>query len=69
MNNEKSPPPDCQGQAGAEFKRLKRSVSILSICCFVQALTLWSIFWKIEKIIGCIETITRALGILVNFHF
>ena len=43
MNNEKSPQPDCQGQAGAEIKRLKRSVSILSICCFVQALTLWSI--------------------------
>lgn len=69
MNNEKSPQPDCQGQAGAEIKRLKRSVSILSICCFVQALTLWSIFWKIEKIIGCIEAIARALSILVDFHF
>lgn len=47
MQNNGTPPPDGQDQTGAEIKKLKRSVLILSVCCFVLALTIGGIVWQI----------------------
>lgn len=66
MQNNKMPPPDGQDQTGAEIKKLKRSVSILSIGCFVQALTIGCIFWRIWRIDSALVMLNQDIQLITQ---
>lgn len=66
MQNNGTPPPDGQDQTGAEIKKLKRSVSILSVCCFVQALTIGGIVWQILRIVRTLALLNQNIQIITQ---
>ena len=55
MADNKAPLSDGQDQTGAEIKRLKRSVSILSVCVLIQAFNNLILSYRIDKILGLLK--------------
>ena len=66
MPTNKTPLPDGQDQTGEEIKKLKRSVSILNICCFVQALNIGCILWKIRQIIRVLALFNQNIQLITQ---
>ena len=66
MPHNKVPLPDGQDQAGVEIQKLKRSIFILSICCFVQALSIGCILWKIWQIIRTLALFNQNIQLIAQ---
>lgn len=66
MPNSKTPPPDGQDQTGVEIRKLERSIFILSICCFVQALSVGWILWKIWQIIRVLALFNQNIQLIAQ---
>ena len=66
MPDNKTPLPDGQDQAEVEIQKLKRSIFILSICCFVQAISIGCIFWKIRQIIRVLALFNQNIQLIAQ---
>lgn len=68
MDENKHSPPDGQDQTGQEIKRINRRITLLWICVILLNIDYLILSNRIDRIIHCMELITRILAVLANFH-
>ena len=66
MQDSKTPPPDELDRVGAEIKRLKWSVSFLSVLCFLQAIRLFSIGRQITQISDILALCSQSIQLITD---
>lgn len=66
MQDSKTPPPDELDRVWAEIKRLKWSVSFLSVLCFLQAIRLFSIGRKITQIYDILALCAQSIQLITD---
>ena len=66
MHDSKTPPPDELDRVWAEIKRLKWSVSFLSVLCFLQAIRLFSIGRQITQISDILALCAQSIQLITD---
>lgn len=66
MQDSKTPPPDELDRVGAEIKRLKWSVSFLSVWCFLQAIRLFGIGRQITQISDILALCAQSIQLITD---
>lgn len=66
MQDSKTPPPDELDRVWAEIKRLKWSVSFLSVLCFLQAIRLFGIGRQITQISDILALCAQSTQLITD---
>lgn len=66
MQDSKTPPPDELDRVWAEIKRLKWSVSFLSVLCFLQAIRLFGIGRQITQISDILALCAQSIQLITD---